>query len=519
MDNWKTPEDLISKLPPVPTFELDLLPASLGPMVSDVASRMQVPVDFPAIVAVATLAGVCGRRAAIQPKALDDSWIVVPNLWGAIVADAGMMKSPVIKAVTSVAQSVEKQWRSEYEARLQAHGAEKRRWTLKHEVWDKKYKKHLETRTPGDPETPPDSPEPGSEPKSPAQRRLMTTDATLESLHKLLEQNPAGIFVLRDELTGWLTSLEKIGRESERAFYLECWNGDSSFTLDRIGRGSVYVENCCVSLFGGLQPSRLRSYFEDAIEDRSQNDGLIQRFQLLIWPDKLPGWSYKDQRRDADAFKKAEEAYRGIAELDSEKQLRMKFSEDAQQFFVEWLTKLMSDDLQNDDLHPSLESHFSKYRSLMPSLALLLSLADSNRDLVDLKYAEQAARWCKYLMGHAHRVYASRISPAHSAALILSKKLEKGKLGDREGRFSLRDVYRSGWRELSTPDQARAALRVLEDYNWVRPEVDTDVPWERERGRPSETYETNPAIMERIRGSEPPSSLDHQTVQLAGVSN
>ena len=268
---WEAPENLSSKLPPVPSFEPDLLPASLQPMVSDVASRMQVPLDFPAIVAVATLAGVCGRRAMIQPKALDDSWVVVPNLWGAIVADAGMMKSPVIKAVTSAAQSVEKRWRSEYESRLQAHSSERRRWSLNHEVWDAKYKNYQRTRKPGDPETPPTLSEPDPEPKAPSQRRLLTTDATLESLHKLLEQNPAGIFVLRDELTGWLTSLEKVGRESERAFYLECWNGDSSFTLDRIGRGSIYVEHCCVSLFGGIQPSRLRSYFDDAMEDKSSN--------------------------------------------------------------------------------------------------------------------------------------------------------------------------------------------------------------------------------------------------------
>ena len=38
----------------------------------------------------------------IQPKAQDDSWQVVPNLWGAIVAEAGMMKSPVINAVSSL---------------------------------------------------------------------------------------------------------------------------------------------------------------------------------------------------------------------------------------------------------------------------------------------------------------------------------------------------------------------------------------------------------------------------------
>ena len=273
---------------------------------------------------------------------------------------------------------------------------------------------------------------------------------------------------------------------------------------------------CCVSLFGGLQPSRLRSYFEGAIEDRSQNDGLIQRFQLLIWPDKLTGWSYTDQTRDADAFRKAEEAFRRIAELDPEKQLRMKFSDDAQKFFVVWLTELMTHDLQVEGMHQSLESHFSKYRSLMPAIALLLSLADSNRDKVELEYAQKSARWCAYLMGHAKRVYASRISPSHSAALILAKKLESGKLGD--GRFSLRDVYRSQWRELSTPEQARAAVRVLVDYNWVRLEIDNEPPWERS-GRPTETYETNPKIMARIARSEPSRSLEPRDTQFAGVSS
>ena len=104
------PEDLAIKLPPVPFFDLRLLPAALRPMVDDVAKRMQVPVDAGGG-SGATLAGVCGRRAMIQPKAQDDSWEVVPNLWRAIVAEAGMMKSLVIKAVIAPARKIERGWR------------------------------------------------------------------------------------------------------------------------------------------------------------------------------------------------------------------------------------------------------------------------------------------------------------------------------------------------------------------------------------------------------------------------
>ena len=55
-EGWPEPEKLGEELPPVPHFDADLLPASLRPMVEDVADRMQVPLDFPAIVSISTLA-------------------------------------------------------------------------------------------------------------------------------------------------------------------------------------------------------------------------------------------------------------------------------------------------------------------------------------------------------------------------------------------------------------------------------------------------------------------------------
>src|SRR5262249_38789040 len=92
---WPEPLPLESELPPVEPFADDLLPVALRPLVRDVAERMQTPADYPAVVAVLCLAGVVNRRAVIQPKAHDTSWVVVPNLWGGIIAPPGFMKSPV----------------------------------------------------------------------------------------------------------------------------------------------------------------------------------------------------------------------------------------------------------------------------------------------------------------------------------------------------------------------------------------------------------------------------------------
>jgi putative DNA primase/helicase len=235
------------------------------------------------------------------------------------------------------------------------------------------------------------------------------------------------------------------------------------------------------------------------------SDGLIQRFQLLIWPDKPEKWVYKDSRPDAAAFKAAASVYRRIAGLDEKKPLLLRFSDDAQAFFVEWLTNLMNVDLLNDELHSSLESHFSKYRSLMPSLALLFSLADECTETVGLAHSRQAAAWCDYLMGHATRVYSSRMTPAYSAALVLKSKLEKGLLG-AGGRFTLRELRRKEWRELAELEQAKAAVAVLVDHGWVRPEEEENPFGIRRSGRPSDIYAIHPTILKRRKSTSPKES-------------
>ena len=114
---------------------------------------------------------------------------------------------------------------------------------------------------------------------------------------------------MRDELTGWLSTLERQGREGERAFCLEAWNGDKSFTIDRMGRGSIHVPACCLSILGGIQPGRLRSYLADALEDGPANDGLIQRFQILVWPDVNRDFQQIDRPPDREAEERAAKVF------------------------------------------------------------------------------------------------------------------------------------------------------------------------------------------------------------------
>ena len=483
VDDWPEPESLGTELPPVPAFDAELLPDALRPWCIDISERMQVPLDFPAVAAVATMGASVMRRALIQPKALDSTWIEYPNVWGALVADPGLMKSPVINAAMVPLRQIESLWRMEYASELSEYHSNKLLAELKTRAWEQQF---VAAAKKGDelPIQPDDSI------REPRQRRILTADATFESLHQIMADNPAGIACWRDELAGWLAGLERQGRESERQFYLEGWSGHWGCTIDRIGRGSIHVENVCLSVFGGIQPNRMRSYLADVLSGGPTDDGLIQRFGLLVWPDFDGRWRYIDVLPHTAAQQRAADVYAQLIKLEAENPLRLKFDANAQQMFIAWLTALETK-IRSVDTPSVLRGHFAKYRKLMPALSLLFALADGHMDAVPLESAKRAAGWCEYLEPHACRVYASKLAPEIAAAQTLSRRLSAGWRA-ADGSLSLRDVYRPQWTGLNSPDEARAALYVLCEYGWVRKEqVATDGP-----GRPSEIYLINPRIAE-----------------------
>ncbi len=495
-NDWPNPEPIQSELPPVESFSEDLLPHSFRPLVVDVTDRMQVPMDYPAVVMVLCLAGAVNRRAVIQPKALDTGWLIVPNLWGGIIAPPGYLKSPVIQAATRLLNQIQTEWRQKHEEGLKNYTREKEGYELRHAAWREQYKANTKKN-----KAAPDRPE--DEPDEPTLRRLIVNDATFEALHQTMSDNPAGILVIRDELTGWWSQLDRTGREGERAFCLQAWNGDTGHTIDRIGRGTIHVEACCMSMLGGIQPGRLRSYLVDALEDGPSNDGLIQRFQLLVWPDTAPDWCYVDRPTDPKCEETAARVFRNLVELDPKNPARFRFASDAQELFVEWLEKLESK-IRRGELHPALISHLSKYRSLMPSLAVLFELADSaggfegsvgstmgkSQNFVSLEHTQQAAAWCEYLESHARRVYSCVVKPQLRAAQELAGKLKSRKVGT-DGLFSCRDIYLKGWSGLDSPEAVKQAAEVLQDAGWVR-EVFSEPGCL--GGRPSNRYEVNPAV-------------------------
>jgi len=489
---WTDPEPL-PNLPTVPDFEPGLLPESFRAWLMDVAERVQCPPDFPAVAAMVSLATVVGRQCGIRPKRADD-WLVVPNLWGAIVGRPGTLKSPALSEPLKPLRRLEGKAREIHTEAMREHEAACLIATERKAVGKEAIRRALKQNQ--DPaslawETAGDTPAP------PTRQRYLTSDSTVEALGELLAANPRGLLVFRDELTGLLRSLDREGQETSRAFYLESWNATDGFTYDRIGRGTVDIPAVCLSVLGGIQPGPLGAYLSGAMAGGGGDDGLLQRFQLTVWPDVTGEWRDVDRWPDSQAKALAWATFERLdrldlralgAEQDKEDGIPyLRFDDAAQELFREWRGELERR-LRAGEEHPALEAHLAKYRSLVPSLALLRHLADHPEGgPVGEDACLAACAWAEYLEGHARRLYAPAVAGESHAARELLRHLIRG---DLTGPFTMREVTRKGWRSLDRTG-ALGALELLAEHGYLAAEVrnPTEIG-----GRPSLLYHINPQI-------------------------
>jgi len=469
-----SPEPLPS-LPAVDEFNYLFLPDALRGYVKDISERMQCPVDFAAVGVFVMIAAIIGRKVGIRPMRHND-WTVIVNLWAAIIGNSGIMKSPTqsevlspIKKIQALAFKAFNNAKAEYEANAELV-------KIKQSVNKSKARKALKGNNSAEAlgilkpdETQSDD--------SPILKRYITNNASYEALGELLIENPNGLLVVADELIGLLRQLDANGQDVARSFYLTAADGNSPYTFDRIMRGKgLHIDALCLSIIGGIQPGVLAEYVRQATGGGVGADGLLQRFGLMVYPDINPHWEEVDRFPDQEA----RDLVKALVEkLDNLKPFEigaeedpyggvpfLRFDEDAQKVFSEWRGKL-EQRLRSGEEHPAFVSHLSKYRKLIPSLALINHLCDTGHGAVNHDALLRAIAFSEYLETHAQRIYSYATRPDIDAAKTLLKRLANGKLTTP---FKTRDIYQKGWAGLEAPNKAQTAINLLVEYHHLREE-------------------------------------------------
>lgn len=458
---WPNPKPLVAAYAPVVPFDPNLLlPEPFVEWAASATDELQVASDLIGPPVMVAFSAAVGRRVCVRPKR---NWRKVPNLWGLVVANSGCMKSPAIRRAFNFLEGLEERGHSTYLNMLERH------------------RREIEAHRQGGVS--------GTPPPEPVRRRFICNDPTIEKLLVVLQENPAGILILRDEIYGFFSLLRRRDRDSERQFYLEAWSGDSPFTMDRIGRGTIYVPRTCVAMFGGIQPERHESFLRESIKGGESGDGFAQRFQIAVWPDQPATYRFVDPEPNVAAEQRVSAVFERVADLPADSQTEIALDVDGYELFKIW-TEELENRLRSEKLPDIFQSHLGKYRSLMPSLALLIHLAEDGVTTdIPLHRVARAISWCEYLESHAKRIYSCVMGCPKPSVRLLGERLRSGLIGPR---FSLRELYERGWAGLGTPESARSAALALVDACWLRP-VES-VPGSR-GGRPSEIYEVNPMVL------------------------
>lgn len=482
-NGWRQPMPITTTLPKVARFSGELLPEALRRYVLDVSDRQQSPVDFVAVALLCGLAAVVGNKVRIRPKSHDD-WTIVPNLWGAIVGPPSAMKSPAMDSALAPAFMIQDEIRTLWKERcaqladdemladLESKQAKANAAKL-YKAGDRDGALKLLKGAQGE--------------EAPPEPRLIVNDATVEKLGELLNENRNGLLLIRDELSGFLARMEDDECVAERSFYLEAFNGTGSFTFDRIGRGTVRIESCTVSMVGGVQPSRIIPLVRGAVTG-TKNDGFLQRLQMTVWPDLSSSWKWVDRSPDIGARIEADRIFRDLRDLPalpSGEPRIMRFSPDAQAAFRDWM-ETIQEEARSKALPSALESHILKMPKTVASLALIFDLIEGDGDdEVGDDAILRALGWADYLRSHANRLYAAGQTHAEEGArMIVDRRAQLPAM------FTARDIHRKQWVGLSDREAVITAIDILMESHHCRQHEITHPG----AGRPTSAYEWNPTL-------------------------
>jgi hypothetical protein len=276
-DTWPAPDMRLvndDRAPP-PALDDDALPAGWELWITTEAAARSCPRDYVAAGLIGAASAWIGNARRI--KATSD-WIEPAHLWFALIGLPSTGKTPalqpMVKASRALERSAEPAWSealASYERDAEAARAVDKTW------------RESVRAAANDGKAPPDRPAGADDPVRPPLPRIITMDTSTEELQRLLAENPRGLLHVRDELAGWLGAFDRYGGNgTDRAFYLECWNGDS-YVCDRVRYhdAPVRIEHAALPIIGGMVPDRLREALADA------DDGLPERF-IFVWPDPAP---------------------------------------------------------------------------------------------------------------------------------------------------------------------------------------------------------------------------------------
>ncbi|MEQ8850137.1 DUF3987 domain-containing protein [Botrimarina sp.] len=275
-----TPEAPLPEWRPFPTH---LLPDPLRSLVQEAAAAIGCDESMVALPGLAICAAAIGATRVARIKR---GWKEPSILWAALIHPSGGTKSQGRKVVLEPLLAHQRRARREYEEQALAYEAQQAEYKKALKAWEKSK----------------DNGPPPEAPVLPVEVEFITSDANVEGVIRVLNRNPRGVLLERDELAAWVKSFNQYHNGGADAQNWIGAHGGDYMKVNRAGFSkSLYVANAAVSVSGTVQPEVL----SEVLKGEHTHSGFAARL-LMAWPPlKVKRWSEREvsdatQRRYAE---------------------------------------------------------------------------------------------------------------------------------------------------------------------------------------------------------------------------
>lgn len=430
---------------------LEAFPECFQTYITEAAASIVCPFDFIAIPLLVTAGTVIGRTRRIELKA---DWYEYPALYAGVVGVPGDKKSPAIAKGTKPINRLSKNLYEIHQVERQEYENALVDYELSFAKWKKsafaKDDKNLE------------KPEKPIEPPCP---RLYAVDATIESIAEILQANPRGIAIIRDELSAWVKSMNqyKKGKGADREFWLSCWAGAPAH-VDRKGSEPIILFSPFLSVCGCIPPDIL----PELTDEKHRADGFIDRV-LFTYPEQI-GQSWSDAVISEEAYQAINQCFDELMKLDFDRYgepVSVSLNIKARDKFIDWINGHY-EEIEHESFPYILRGPWSKMPGQLARITLIIHLCryamgETPNVLIDDTSMSSGILLTEYFKNHARKIYNTlELTNQERRIMQLADWLKKG----NKTAIKPRDIQMNGVAGCKTAVDAKSLLNSIAEYGY-----------------------------------------------------
>ncbi|WP_281615771.1 DUF3987 domain-containing protein [Flammeovirga sp. SubArs3] len=356
-------------------FPIHVFPKHIQDLLLELQGVFSFEIPYTAMTLLVVFSVIVGKYMKVIVK---EGWVTIPSIYTAIIGNSSIGKSPAINIILKVLTSINEKEIERYEIR-------KSEWddaiAGMSEAEKKEYK---------------------AENEEPTRKRLITSDATQESLCHLLAKD--ALVLYKDELIGWIKSMNQYRQGADTEFFLSVFNGHVG-EVDRVGK-NLYVKDPFLSIIGGIQPSILPQLTKNG----NGENGFLYRI-LFVMPENESVNYLSEKELSSNRLETFYKKMEGLYDvLEGEEMRYIPLSKEARAYFISSFNHYLK--VASETKDDAIISAYKKVGDYMPRFALLLEVLHQLFDdelgvyveSVSLVSMEKAKLLCDYFIETANVV-------------------------------------------------------------------------------------------------------------------